>query len=264
MKTFEKFTPTCSNIYLIDENLCLGNSLDTINWNFSSLELSLSGLERYIDDWFNLYTTFIEYSAKWIDAATNIRSFSAKWVSMTNSVNTLSSYWDNVFTVFYPTIQIIGNWYSKSTEQQNKLVSDWLFFNFPPINYNSNQVIDVIVYLQETVPFTFLFNRSFDEPCTPTVGTIALSCTPCRLPYQPCNHHGGKAGYGKCTNAYQDCVKKNGIRSQYGTPQYRACSGSGGKLLKIGFEKTSNDTHVARTVKISFRVNKEIRQWEAL
>ena len=39
-----KINQTCSNTYLIDERMCLGNSLDYINFNVASLVQNLDYL----------------------------------------------------------------------------------------------------------------------------------------------------------------------------------------------------------------------------
>ena len=56
-----KITPACSNIFLLDENLCVGNSLNIINSNVTTLTSALLSLENYQSNWNNTYTNFQTY-----------------------------------------------------------------------------------------------------------------------------------------------------------------------------------------------------------
>ncbi len=257
MTTFKKTTPTCSNIYLIDETLCLSSTLGTINYNVSSLSLAISGVTRYHNAWSNLYTIFTTYSSKWIRTATNIQSFSATWLDTATTVSTLSARWNKLYTIYYPKMLDISYWNSLGTTNQNNFLRNWLNVNFNANKYNLNQLIDVVVYLNQNQPFTFSFNRSLYEPCTPTGGGLSLSCNGCSRPHRGCNHHGGRAGYGPCTNAYDACSV-----TRTANAVSVSCTGSGAKTLNIGLNRNASDKNVARTVKVSFKnIN---RSWTAI
>ena len=226
MTTFKKTTPTCSNIYLLDDTLCLSNTLGTINYNVSSLSIAISDVTRYNTSWSNLYTIFTTYSSKWIKTATNIQAFSAVWLNTATTVSTLSSRWNKLYTLYYPKMIDINDWISLGTTAQNKA-------------------------------FSFRFNRSFYEPCTPTGGGLSISCNGCSRPSRGCNHHGGRAGWGPCTNAYDGCS----VSRTAGAVSV-SCTGSGAKNLSIGLVRNASDRNTARTVKVSFKnIN---RNWTAI
>jgi hypothetical protein len=258
MTTFKKTTPTCSNIYLIDENLCLANALGIINYNIASLSSAISDVSRYNSTWLAFNTIFTAYSSKWIETATNIQSFSAMWIGAATTVSTLSSNWNKLYTLYYPKMININDWEDLSNTDKNNLLITWLNRNFNPKKYNLNQLVDVVVYLNQNKPFSFRFNRSLYEPCTPTGGGLSVSCNGCgQKPWRGCNHHGGKAGYGPCTNAYDACSIKRSANTVS-----VSCTGSGQKTLKIGLNRNAIEKITARTVEISFKnVN---RSWTAI
>jgi hypothetical protein len=245
MITFKKITPSCSNVYLIDENVCLANSLNTINYNFSSLNNSLSSLQKYRSSWYSLFTTVVSNSAIWIKTATNIQSYSAIWLDTTNTVSTLSSTWTKPYTLIYPKMLDMNSWYALTTQQKNSTITSWMNTNFKIKNPRTYQTVDVILYLTQNQPFFFSFNRSFEESCTPNGGGASLGCSGCSRPNRGCNHHGGKAGYGPCTNAYNACS----VRTTSGSASV-SCVGTGAKRLNIGINRSAADRNVARTISI--------------
>lgn len=242
MIDFKKTNPTCSNIFLIDQNLCLGNTLNTINYNFSSLQISLSGLERYNNDWYNLYTIFSSYSAKWIRTATNIQTFSAKWIDTTTTVNSLSSRWGKSFTLYYPTMININTWNSYSTSVKNSVIVTWLNNFFKASEYASDQIVEVVVYLNQNQQFSFRFNRSYNESCTPNGGGIVVTCTGCPLPSRGCNRKGRG-----CFNAFTECRRSISGRASF------SCTGTGGRRLTVGMVRTATDKNIARTVVLKYK-----------
>ena len=257
MTTFKKTTPTCSNIYLLDDTLCLSNTLGTINYNVSSLSIAISDVTRYNTSWSNLYTIFTTYSSKWIKTATNIQAFSAVWLNTATTVSTLSSRWNKLYTLYYPKMIDINDWISLGTTTQNNRLITWLNTNFNPKQYNLNQLVDVVVYLNQNQTFSFRFNRSFYEPCTPTGGGLSISCNGCPRPSRGCNHHGGAAGWGPCTNAYDGCS----VSRTAGAVSV-SCTGSGAKNLSIGLVRNASDRNTARTIRVSFKnIN---RNWTAI
>lgn len=251
MIDFKKTNPSCSNIFLIDQNLCLGNTLKTINYNFSSLQISLSSLERYNNDWYNLYTIFSTFSARWIRTATNIQTFSAKWIDTTTTVNSLSSRWGKSFTLYYPTMINIDLWNSYSTSEKNSIIRGWLNNFFRPSDYALDQIVEIVVYLNQNQQFSFTFNRSYEEKCTPNGGGIVVRCTGCALPYRGCNRKGRG-----CFNAFTECGRT--ITGQASV----SCTGTGGRKLTVGIVRTAVDKNIARTVVLKFKnIN---RVWTAI
>lgn len=245
-----KITPTCSNIFLIDETLCIGNSLNIINYNVSSLSSALGFLENYQEGWQSLYSTFQTYSAVWIQSVTNVRSFSSNWVSFSNTVLQLSGNWNKPYTIFYPQMLEINGWYGEAPTDRNNYIINWLNLNFPPQYYNDNQIINVTVYLYEVQSVAFNFNRSYDENCTPNCTGVSVGCAPNSCPglYQGCNHHGGLAGVKGCDNVYSYCTQV----PTFSLPQNVSCVGSGGRTLRVALNQHTNDTHVSQTVNITF------------
>jgi hypothetical protein len=249
MITFTKTDKTCSNSYLIDENLCLSETLDVINYNTVSLSAAIFNIGKYDKTWKNLYTILNTYSSKWIRTATNIQQFSAKWVDMATTVKTLSSTWQKEFTVYYPNMLDINYWNGLSTNAQNQILTSWLNTNFGPYKNNLNQIISVVVYLNQQSTFSFNFNRSYYESCIPNGGGASVSCNGCKKPYQMCNHHGGKAGVGPCTNLFDACT----VTRMQSSPDAVSCVGSGSKFLTIGLSRSATEINTARVVRVKFQ-----------
>jgi hypothetical protein len=248
MATFEKQNKACSNIYLLDERLCIGKSLDTINANFSALDISINELSVYNDQWNDLYTLTISQSAKWYQAAANIDEYGAQWLNTCLLVQTLSSNWNKPIALYYNKMIEINSWYSKTNTEQDNLILPWLNTNFNPKNY-LDQIIEVNIYLKESSELGFTFYRTYNENCSPNGGGGSVSCTGCPRPHRGCNHHGGRAGYGPCTNAYAACgasIATTGAKSA-------ACVGSGAKQLSIGLERSATEINTATTVKIRYK-----------
>jgi hypothetical protein len=244
-----KTTPTCSNIFLIDENLCVGNSLNTINHNVASLSSALVFLENYQNNWFSLYSTFQTYSAIWVDTVTNVQNFSANWVSTSNTVVSLSSTWNVPFTVFYPTILPLSAWGVNQTYNSG-FIKTWLTNNFSPLVYNLNQVINVTVYLNQILITPVVFNKSYAETCIPNCKGLEIDCKAGSCPplYYGCNHHGGQAGSGACNNGYSYCTQTSNT-----PPQKLSCTaGSGARTLSISLNISAVDINTAQTINLSF------------
>ena len=247
MITFKKTTPTCSNIYLIDENVCLSNSLNTLNYNFSSLNFSLDSLDSYRNSWYSLYTTVSQNSSNWIKTATNIKAYSAVWIDTSLTVSSLSSTWIKPYTIYYPKMLNIDYWYNLSTNDKNSIIKNWMNTNFTYSNKNTSIIADVVLYLTQNQSFSFRFNRSFREPCTPNGGGLSIGCSGCGRPNRGCNHTSGKGKNKRhwCTNAYDSC----NVSIQSSTASV-ACVGSGAKTLNVGLARNAADTNVARTLTI--------------
>jgi hypothetical protein len=205
MITFEKITPTCSNVYLIDQRYCLKDSLDIINYNFLTLSESISSLYIQQNNWYDIYTLVSQYSARWLTTASNVKQFSAAWIDLSTTVSKLSSSWNKHIQLYYPQMIDLTVWYAKTSPQKISLIKNWLDVNFNPVYYTDDQVVNVLKYLNQEKTFSFQFNRSFYEPCTPNGGGASLSCNSCPRPHHGCNHHGGAAGYGACDNAFTHC-----------------------------------------------------------
>jgi hypothetical protein len=241
---------SCSNVFLIDERLCLSESFPIINVNIDQLKNNLSIIESYGRQWNNLFSLFTGSSARWIQSSLNVYKTSGVWVDMYNTVKTLSANWTKEFSLYYPTVLEINNWYNQSEGTQDSIIKPWLNSNFPATDYTSEQTISLYISLYQELPFQYRFNRSMYEPCTPQGGGITLSCSVCPTPYRGCNHHGGKAGYGPCTNAYDAC---HATTSSSGMASYSCVPSSGIKTLNIAKYRTYTDTSIARIIRIRYR-----------
>ena len=246
-----KITPACSNIFLIDENLCVGNSLNIINSNVTTLTSALLSLENYQSNWNNTYTNFQTYSSVWLQTVTNVHNFSAVWVKFSTTIQNLSADWNKPYTIFYPVILETNIWYSQNATNQQNYIINWLNLNFPPASYNNNQIINVMIYIYEVTPVTFNFYRQYYENCTPNCPGITVSCGPGSCPslYSGCNHHGGRAGYGGCDNLYGYCSQQASVVA----PQSVSCTGSGGRTLSVNLNNYSSDTHISKTITMQFK-----------
>ena len=248
MTTFTKIDNTCSNIFLIDEGLCLANTLNLMNYNVASLSNAVFNISKYDHSWFNMYTIFTAYSAKWLQTATNMQDFSASWIKMSTTVSILSSDWIKEYTLYYPNVIDINTWYGSD---QTPSILNWInnVYNSSTLPTVNGQVISVVIYLSQNQPFSFRFNRSYNEPCTPNQGGGNVQCNGCSKPFQGCNHHGGNAGVGPCTNLYDACSVSNG------GPSYASvsCDGTGSKTLNIGLNRSSVDSNIARTIHLKYK-----------
>jgi hypothetical protein len=244
-----KSDETCSNIFLLDEKLCLDTSLGVINFNFQQLSSNLRILNTYGQQWNSLFTVFANNSSRWFTSSTNVYSLSSKWVNTYQTINSLSATWCKEFSLYYPTIVEIGSWYALTTNARNNIAINWLNLNFPASKFVNNQIISFFINLFQQKPFTFNFIRSLQEPCTPNGGGASVSCGQCASPHRGCNHHGGKAGWGPCTNAYDACTKRT---TGYGTQSF-SCTGNGAKTLRIGKTQGYVDTSTARVVRLRFQ-----------
>jgi hypothetical protein len=248
---FIKTNQLCSNVYLLDENLCAGNTLNLINYNTVSLTSALISLQRYSNQWGDLYTTLTTYSAKFVSASTNFAAFTAKWIDASNVVSSLSADWIKPFTIYYPKKIKIDDWLAKTNQQQVQELQTWLFFNFDPTTYAIDQIANVTVLLYQENAYTLNHKASYNELCSPNGGGAIADCTECARPYSMCNHHGGAAGYKACDNLYDYCTAQN----TGSTGVSFSCQGNGGKLLSLNYSNNLTDISMARSVNYKFKAS---------
>lgn len=254
MTDFNQTDITCSNVYLIDENLCAGNTINLLNYNVTSLSASIVTLQSYETQWYSLYQTLINSTQSWIAAANNVQTLSGNWVNFVSVVQNLSSFWGKQFSVVIPNMQDVAVWNNYTANQQNAFIVNWLSLNFPTKNFNIGQIITVTIYLYETVKFSLNFDRSLEEPCTPNCDGVSIGCQDdaCGQPFfVQSNHHGGLAGYKNCDNLFNYCTQT--VTGLLGDFQYQVgCIGDGGRTLEIGLNKIGYDTHVAQIINTDF------------
>jgi hypothetical protein len=207
---FKKDDETCSNVYLIDERLCLEKSFEIINTNVVTLSSNLNNLQTYCNDYNILYTNFSNNSARWIRAISNFQTLSAGWFSAETTVKTLSSYWYTDLNIIYKTIIDYDTYYADQNFYQNS-IRDWLITNFMS-NIVNNQIINVDLYISRPEPFTWIFYRSYYEGCIPQNQVKPSAGCGCPKPSYNCNHvrvGGSLQNNGSCMNAASFCGFKN-------------------------------------------------------
>lgn len=245
----DKIDQTCSNVYLIDEDWCIGNTLSVINYNTSMLSSALVTVQKNFSSWYSLYTVFSSNSARWLKFATNVQTYSASWVDMSSLVTNLSANWNQKFTLVYPYMVDVSNWNSNTKTLNNlNTVLNWVKSYFPASNYAESQLIDVNVYINQNKAFVFTFNETYMENCVPNGGGFTLTCEECKRPHRGCNHHGGLAGTKSCDNLYSYCTAVPETK-----PVKIAGTGIGKKLLKIGLNRTYYDKSIAFTYRIKLK-----------
>lgn len=250
---FIKSNQLCSNVYLIDENLCAGNTLNLINYNTISLTSALIDVQRYANQWNNLYTIMSTYSAKLVDTSTIFANNSSRWMEASKIVSTYYQDWNKPFTIVYPKLIKIENWLTTSEQEKIKELQNWLLFNFVPIDYIETQIVNVSVLLYQEKPYQVKFNSSYKEECIPNVGGVVATCDDqsCgNKPHIGCNHHGGLAGVKACDNVYDYCTKKTVTR----TGVEYSCKGSGGKVLSLNYSKNLADRSTTRNLIYKFQM----------
>jgi hypothetical protein len=181
---FKKEDETCSNVYLIDERLCLKNSFEIINTNVVTLSTNLNSLQNYSNNFNALYSNFSNNSARWIRAISNFQTLSAGWFSAETTVKTLSSYWQNEKSIIYNTIVDIIT-YNNNTNATKTNISNWLNSNFKDY-YPENQILNVDLYLSQNFKFSWSYFRSYFETCVPPKTSLKGDCN-CAFPAYNCN-----------------------------------------------------------------------------
>lgn len=252
MNIVAKTNPNCSNVFFIDENLCIGNTLNLINSNVKSLSSIEISLDNQQQGWLSLYNTFVNYRDSIVTAYSNMVTYSATWVDFSSTVANLSGDWNKPFTIFYPQMIKTSTWNGNNKSYWKKYFSDWLGNNFSSDNYPQKQKITVGIYIWDAVPVPYSFSRTLNESCTPNCQGQILGCNSanCQTPYQGCNHHGGKAGVKGCDNVFSYCTTKT---NQAGYVENKvACRGFGGKTLRVAYSVNNIDTHVRQLITMSF------------
>jgi len=230
-----KTDQNCSNIYFIDENSCVADSVTTINNNITALSANLIDLVRYKDLWDSIYTNFTLTSGLMTSTILNVENINYTVNQSFSCVQSLSGNWYKDFSLFFPTMYPIDEWNGYTALQIDaSVLNPWLTINFPPERFPDNQIVNIFVNTNQHIPFQFTYSRTYDENCAPNGGETTLSCEGCNsgnqgaYRNQGCNHHGGAAGYGGCDNAYSHCGGPNKKTKQ--TSSYTCIADSGQRL----------------------------------
>ena len=249
---FEKTDKLCNNIYLVDERLCLSDSFNILNFNFNTLSNNTDILINYANQFNELYTYFSQNSADWSLGAANTNSRGSEYNSMYSCVYSTSAKWIKEFSVMYPYLLEINDYYANTTAQQDD-IKNWVLLNFPPQNYCISQELMVYINLYQIDTFTFSFSGKYEEKCITKPPPKQVCCTgsSCGDLYRGCNLD--ENGIHFCINAYSRCATN--ISSACSTG---ACPSDGGKVLKLlNVSKSYNDTYTARCFKLKYKKESE-------
>lgn len=253
---FEKTDKTCNNIYLIDERLCLSDSFNILNFNFNTLSANTDVLMDFSNQFNNLYTYFAQNSADWSVGSANTVGRKSAYNSMYSCVKSNSSKWIKEFSVIYPYILEINDYYANVVSYKEN-IKDWLLLNFSPQNYSISQEVMVYVNLYQIDTFTFSFSGKYEEKCIPVKPPKQVCCSgnQCGELHRGCNitEGSGKNQRHYCINAYSVCARSINTACSTGT-----CPSNGGKVLNLlQVSNTYSDTYTARCFKFKYKKESE-------
>jgi len=242
----QKIDQNCSNVRLIDENMCFGDALSIINTNIQTLSSNLYHLSQESSSLDSLFTLVSENSAAILTTIANVKLINSVYESPYTTVMELSSNWVQPISIFYPQIVDIAGWYAGiNPNVQSNTLKNWLDINFKNTEFPQKQVIYVFVSMYQNTPFVLQFSRTYFEDCRPNNGGGATAtCHGCpSYRYAHCNI----SGLG-CTNAYSYC----GGPQNSTTQESYGCIGYNGKTLQVEHHESANDTFTTRVKSYKF------------
>jgi hypothetical protein len=276
--TFEKTDQGCNNIFLIDERLCLSDSIGLINSNFLKLSAAANQLIPYANQFNTLYTNFAANSANWNLGASNTAKGKNKYNSYYSTINSLSASWNKPFSVIYPYIHSLNDWNSNTNQYQN-IVKNWLTLNHRPLEFVNDQMVYVNVNLYKIDTFNYSFSNSFYESCQVQAPSSRVCCSgaggqiaggnagwlsrlirivagttnnSCSLviPHAGCNINFNWKGRGKrCVNPWAECERR--IVNNCATGN---CTSYNKKTLSVsGTTPNYTDRYTAKCILLKFK-----------
>ena len=248
---FKKDDENCSNVYLIDERLCLKNSFEIINTNVVTLSTNLNNLQSYSNNFNSLYSNFSNNSARWIRAISNFQTLSAGWFSAETTVKTLSSYWDTDLNVIYNKIIDLTHYSNNQNDIQNQIKS-WLISNFIS-NLVNGQIINVDLYLSRKESFTWSFYKTYYESCVPQNQLKPAAGCSCPKPQFNCNHvrvNGQEQRDGACHDAASYCGSNGG--TIIGNSSIN-CPNKNNRDVVLSHNETSDDKSLTRVISLKYK-----------
>lgn len=204
---FKKTDESCTNVFLIDQRLCLEKSYEIINTNVETLTSSLDLLQTYSNEYNNLYSNFSTNSSRWINAINNFQTLSSDWFSAETTVKQLSSYWQSDRGVIYDELIDIVDYYN-NTENYKNDIKTRLNENFLDLCSN-NQIVNVDVLLTESKQFSWSYYKQYYEDCIPPFNSVTGECK-CPTPQRGCNYIWNTATGGflsSCANTGAYCIR---------------------------------------------------------
>jgi hypothetical protein len=181
---FDKIDDTCSNLYLVDERLCLKNSYEIFNTNTKTLTANIGNLNVYGNEFNKLYSNFATNSARWILAISNFQTLSSDWFSAETTCKKLSSYWQQDKSIIYTKIVDILTYNTNSTPTKTAIAT-WLNTYFLEY-YPEKQILNVDLYLSYKHIFSWEYVKTYFENCVPPKTSLAGNCN-CGFPAYNCN-----------------------------------------------------------------------------
>lgn len=243
-----KTDQTCGNAFLVDEKLCLADSFDVLNYNFTSLSAAINELTVYADQMNNLYNLFASNSGNWNTGAVNTNENSSFYDSMYTNLSELSSTYNKEFAVFYPHMVEIYDWYNNTVDYESD-INDWLNINFSPKDFAVNQFVNVYVNLYQIDTFTFSFSGQYHERCSVQAPPVKICCSgnTCPRLNRGCNYRHN--GQNRCGNAYDVCGQN--IINNCG---FGGCPSLNSKILRLqNVSSEFNDNFTARCLYLRFK-----------
>jgi hypothetical protein len=203
-----KSNENCSNIFFIDENACVGDTLNLINNNVSILSANLVDLSRDFPMWAGIFSSFVAASGTLITTLLNIENIENTIGPAYSCVQTFSGNWVKEFSLYFPTMFNIADW--EVVANKDLTLKAWLNANFPADFFPDYQIVNIFVSTNQQLPFEFTFSRSYEENCAPRGGSTTVTCNGCGSGNQGiyrsagCNVKGGP-NKGYCGNAFKLC-----------------------------------------------------------
>jgi hypothetical protein len=263
---FKKIQEQCSNIFLLDENLCLGNSYDVINHNIISLSSNINNLQSMIDYFNSYYTYFTQNSSNYLEINKNINDGYDNYNNLYSYVYNLSSQWTRPIGIYYNKLLSVSDWNLNKLGlgqdyPRNKLLI-WLNQNYPTNKFSKNQTIVLYVTLFQSTPFRFDagFTKSFYEKCYVAPRSVRLNCdvNTCRLSSGSSCNYTSSSGVRSCGDPINGCNKS--ASGGYSGPV--TCPTTGQKTLTVSHTKTNYDKHTSTSIGIRYKVNSTNTSWE--
>lgn len=216
------FTETNSSIYLIDENLCLKDSVDILNHNFKNWQDQIDLISDKIENSFAYVRYLIEDSAQWATFLSMMDTFKDVLPNAFKVVKDMQN-WQKPISLNYPVLLPIEEW--STTAKKNYFYDTiivWLNDNLNDSQLTYGQIIKINFLFQQTKDFRVHYEATYLENCIASP-LNQITCDNGPGLYVGCNHYGGLAGEANtCTNAYEP----TGPQTHFCTSEYIAVAPS--------------------------------------
>ena len=262
------FTETNSSIYLIDENLCLKDSVEILNHNFANWQKQINEIDSKLSLVQDSIPFVLEQAEEWANFLNLLDSLESSLTTSFDVVDSIEN-WNVDISFTYPVILPLEEW-GVATDvasiprklffYQNAI--SWLNTSLDKTKFRINQIIRLNFIFQITKDFRVHYSADYLENCIATpLNTISCSNGPSL--YVGCNHYGGLAGESpSCTNAYEP----SGPQSHYCTSEYIAVSPANNCWATDPFTLTTEysyyDTETITSKLVTVRFILKQNSWE--